>query len=656
MARVASPELECQRLARFEKDENGRPTAIVAADAKLVIPGEILIFSVGQRVGLGIAPADSDTRTTAEKTVEIDARTMATGRAGVFAAGDCTSGTAFAIEAIAGGHRSAQAIHRYLRGGIITPDAKPALPVAALSKVELDAKVQNRQIVPAPRVSMPEMAVASRRGDFVEVELGYSEAQARAEAARCLQCGLCSECLACVRVCGANAINHDDVERTEAIEVGAVILTPGYQAYNARQSQEFGFGRFPNVVTSLQFERLLSASGPTGGHVTRPSDGAKARKIAFLQCVGSRDKTHDYCSAVCCMYAAKEAVMAKEHEPDTEVHVFMMDTRAFSKSYEEYYRRAREKYGVHYHRCRISAVAEDPVNHDLVLRYGSRRRTVRIVEEAFDLVVLSVGMEISPGGPEAWRAISMSNSTPTAFARTSRFDPLQTSRPGIYAAGPFRQPKDIPETVVEASAAAGQAAAMLVAARGALARERVYPPERRRRRRAAAGGRFRLPLRHEHRRLRRRGRRGRRYARALPNVAHAEDKLYACSQDFDRGDRRAGARAGSQPRGGRQLHPAHPRAVVPGRHPSGGPQPLPVRHGEHPQPMFVGAFADRARATRKAKELVRMSVARVDGLEALDTLAVPIERSALVIGGGPAGMTAALALAEQGFPVDLARA
>ncbi len=153
----------------------------------------------------------------------------------------------------------------------------------------------------------------------------------------------------------------------EIVNVGAVILAPGYQVYRAELSEEYGLGRYPNVVTALQFERLLSASGPTMGHVRRDSDGKPPKKIAFLQCVGSRDQSHDYCSAVCCMYATKEAVIAKQHDPDLDIHVFMMDMRAFSKGYWGYFERARDQYGIQYHRCRISQVLEDPDTRDLIV-------------------------------------------------------------------------------------------------------------------------------------------------------------------------------------------------------------------------------------------------------------------------------------------------
>jgi heterodisulfide reductase subunit A-like polyferredoxin len=237
------------------------------------------------------------------------------------------------------------------------------------TREELAQKVMRGEIRLQPRTQPALLPMEERVTSFREVVLGLTERQARAEAQRCLQCGLCSECLACVYACGVDAIDHNMVAHDEKIDVGAVILAPGYQAYQAALSREYGFGRYPNVITALQFERLLSASGPTLGHVRRLSDHKEPKRIAFLQCVGSRDQSHDYCSAVCCMYATKEAVIAKEHQPDLDVHVFMMDMRAFSKGYWSYFERARNRYGVQYHRCRLSEVHENPVTHNLIVRY-----------------------------------------------------------------------------------------------------------------------------------------------------------------------------------------------------------------------------------------------------------------------------------------------
>jgi heterodisulfide reductase subunit A-like polyferredoxin len=503
---------------------------------------------------------------------------------------------------------------------------------------------------------MRELPVGDRLGGFAEVELGYDDASAQAEAARCLACALCSECLSCVYACGRDAIDHDMVERIEQIQVGAVILAPGYQVYRAELSQEYGLGRYPNVVTALQLERLLSASGPTGGHVQRPSDGQPARKIAFLQCVGSRDRTHDYCSAVCCMYAAKEAVMIREHDPQAEVHVFMMDMRAFSKGYQAYYQRAREQYGIQYTRCRISEVKEEAGTRNLLLRYAPELPPgngggPHLAEETFDLVVLSVGMEIADSVRRLGRELGVELDD-YGFCSTPLFDPLQTSRPGIYAAGPFRGPKDIPESVLDASGAAGLAAGLLAPARGTLARAPEYPPER-----SVAGedpqvgvfvchcgsnigGFLDVPGVAE-------------YAASLPGVVHAEHNLYTCSQDsiahITQQAKELGLNrvvvASCTPRTHAPLFQDSLRGA--GLNPA-----LFEMANIRNQCSWVHSH-DWEAATHKAKDLVRMAVARAGALQPLATSQVEIEHQALVVGGGAAGMTAALSLAEGGFGVHL---
>ena len=660
--------VECVNVTFMEFDAEGKLALETEPNSEHVLQCDTVIFSIGQRAGLAFIPDDAGVGVTRQQTIAVNPNTFAATRPGVFAAGDATTGTAFVIEAVAAAHKVAATIHRYLSGEPLEPKFAPDLPVVKMTRPEVEQKLVRNEIRVTPRVPMPMIPVADRVGanlrvrPFAEIEQGYTEEQARAEASRCLACGICSECLSCVYVCGAKAINHDEVERIEEVKVGAVILAPGYQAYNAKLSQEFGFGRFPNVVTALQFERLLSASGPTAGHVQRPSDGARPKKIAFLQCIGSRDQTHDYCSAVCCMYAAKEAIMAKEHEPGTEVHIFMMDMRAFSKGYEDYYRRAQEKYGVRYHRCRISALREDPLTHNLVIRYSkgdeigelenkSPISNPLISEEHFNLVVLSVGMEMSPAVRKLGRDLGVELDS-YGFCATVQFDPLQTSRPGIYAAGPFREPKDIPETVVEASGAAAQAAALLTPARGLLARERTYPPEC-----EVSGEELRIGVFVCHC--------GSNiggfldvfavtgYAKTLPGVVHAEHMLYTCSQDSiakitervkELGLNRVVV-ASCTPRTHEPLFQDSIRAA--------GLNPYLFEMANIRNHCSWVHSKDWGAATAKAKDLVRMSVARVAALEPLHTLPVSIEHSALIIGGGVAGMTAALSLAEQGFPVHL---
>ncbi len=676
--------VECRNIEFRGFDSEGRPDITTHEGSEHVISCDTVVFSIGQAAGLAFIPPDTGVGTTRRGTVAVNPNTLAATRPGVFAAGDVATGTAFVIEAVAAGHRAAESIQLFLQGKPLErPPRALDLPVVKLTRAEIDQRIEKGEVRVQPRVKMSALDVAARVRSFDEVARGYTEEEAKTEAARCLACGICSECLSCYYACQRGAVLHDMVERTERIQVGAVILAPGYQIYRAELSEEYGLGRYSNVVTSLQFERLLSASGPTQGHVKRPSDGASPKRIAFLQCVGSRDQSHDYCSSVCCMYAAKEAIMALEHakveghDGQVECQVFFMDTRAFSKGYEEYYRRAEKKYGVKYTRCRISSVKENPANGNLVARYvtestsQSGNQAIRqsgdqavgqpvdrwtdyrssVIEEEFDLVVLSVGMEIADGVKQLGHKLGI-ELDPYGFCHTTLFDPLQSSRAGIYVAGPFREPKDIPETVMEASGAATAAARLLAPARHTLVRQREYPAER-----AVTtelprvgvfvchcgsniGGYLDVPG-------------VAAYARTLPGVVHAEDNLYTCSQDTI-------AHIIEQTK---ELNLN--RVVV--------ASCTPLTH----EPLFQDAIrqaglnpylfemanirnqcswvhgSDRTGASEKAKTLARMAVARATQLEPLSTSQVSVNHAALIIGGGAAGMNAALSLADQGFPVHL---
>ncbi|MBU1662536.1 MAG: FAD-dependent oxidoreductase, partial [Chloroflexi bacterium] len=668
--------ITCVRTEQGLPDATGRRQPVPIPGSEHFVPCDNIIFSVGQRAGLAFIPESAGVGITKQATIAVNPNTMAATRPGVFAAGDATTGTAFVIEAVEAGHCAAASIHRYLRGEELESPPKPRLPVVQMSQAEVEEQVIQGEAQIQPRVPMDELPVEQRLSTFEEVVAGYTDEQAQVEAARCLACGLCAECLSCQYECGRDAIDHNMVAREEQFDVGAIILAPGYQTYNAELSAEYSFGRYPNVVTALQFERLLSASGPTSGHVERPSDHKPAQKIAFLQCVGSRDQNHDYCSAVCCMYATKEAIMTIEHEPDTEVHVFMMDMRAFSKGYEAYYQCAQEKYGINYTRCRISEVKQTPGTGNLVVRYASDQGSgIRdqglgtrdqglvpspqslvpnpqsLIEAEFDLVVLSVGMEISDSVKRLGGRLGVELDE-YGFCRSIRFNPIETSRPGIYAVGPFREPKDIPESVVEASGAAAASAGLLAEARWTLTNEREYPPERDVSGETARigvfvchcgsniGGFLDVPDVAE-------------YANTLPNVIHSEDTLYACSQDSiklitERVEEHKLNRvvvASCTPLTHAPLFQDSIRAA--------GLNPYLFEMANIRNQCSWVHSDDWDTATTKAKELVRMAIARAALLEPQNMVDVPVHSTALVIGGGAAGMTAAISLAEQGFPVHL---
>ncbi|MCL4534885.1 MAG: 2Fe-2S iron-sulfur cluster-binding protein, partial [Bacteroidetes bacterium] len=334
-------------------------------------------------------------------------------------------------------------------------------------------------------------------------------------------CGICAE------LCERRAIDHEMQEQEIEVPVGAIVVATGFEPYDARQSEEFGFGRYPNVLSSLQYERLLMAAGPTAGTVVRPSDGRHPKRIAFFQCVGSRDQRHPYCSSVCCMFATKHAILTRDHDSTASSTIFMMDMRAFGKGFDAYYERAQADYGVRYVRCRPSSIKEVPGSRNLLVRYQADDR--EIVEEEFDLVVLSVGMEPAANMPALAEALGIELNE-FGFCHTDKFAPLETNRPGIFACGPIVQPCDIPDSVVQGSGAAARSLELVGAARGTLAARKEYPAE--------------VPLDGQEPRI---GvfichcgtniagvidvRRVAEYAATLPNVVYATSNLYTCAQD-----------------------------------------------------------------------------------------------------------------------------
>jgi len=455
-------------------------------------------------------------------------------------------------------------------------------------------------------------------------------------------------CRACESACSAKAIDYTQEDEIVELDVGAAILSPGSCLFDANQKLELGYSWAPNVLISLQFERLQSASGPYEGQILRVSDGEHPHRIAFIQCVGSRDYEHNYCSSVCCMYATKEAIIAKEHEPDLECTIFYMDMRAYGKGFDAYYERAKEL-GVQYVRCRPSHVEEVPDTQNLKIHYEAEDGTHQT--EEFDMVVLSVGLQPPKDAQELADRFGIALDE-NGFARTAPTSPVSTSRDGVYVCGPFAEPKDIPETVMEAGAAAANVMALLSESRGTEIVEREYPPEKDVSGQPPRigvfvchcgkniGGVVDVPAVVE-------------YVKTLPDVAYAEDNLYTCSSDTQ-----------ARIRGLIEEHALNRMIVAsctPRTH-----EPLfrdTVREaGLNPYLFEMANIRDQCSwvhmhepeaATVKAKDLVRMAVAKARLLEPLQKGKISINNDALVIGGGMSGMTAALNLADQGFQVHL---
>jgi heterodisulfide reductase subunit A-like polyferredoxin len=641
--------VEAVKVTFMEFDPEGRLNLETEEGSEHVLPCEVVIFAIGQRAGLAFIPESAGVGVTRMSTIAVNPNTFAATRPGVFAAGDVTTGTSYVVEAVASGHKSAASIHRYLRGEELEPTLPPELPVVKLTKEELQERIASGDVRVAPRLRIEPRPVSQRKSSFAEVSPGYTEEEAKAEAARCLACGICSECLCCYYKCGLSAINHNMVETQEEVQVGSIILSPGYEVYNARLSQEYGLGRYPNVLNALQFERILSASGPTMGHVKRPSDSQLPRKIAFLQCVGSRDQNHPYCSAVCCMYATKEAIIAKEHEKEIQPTIFFIDIRAYGKGFDSYYERAKKEYGVRYVRCAISRVVEDPQTKNLWITYIDDAGEIK--EEEFDLVVLSVGMVPSASTKELAKNVGIELDA-YGFAKTDSLAPLATSRSGMFVCGVFQGPKDIPETVAQASGAAAAASEILSEVRGTMVARKEYPEEKDVREEEPRigvfvcrcgnniGGVVNVPGVKD-------------YAASLGNVVYAEENLYTCSQDTQEKIKKAVEE--------HKLNRVIVASCSPRTH-----EPLfqeTIREAGLNRYLFEMAnirdqcswvhMHEKEMATSKARDLVRMAVANARLIRPLEELTKGVTKKGLVIGGGLSGMTAALGLAEQGFEVFL---
>ena len=461
------------------------------------------------------------------------------------------------------------------------------------------------------------------------------------------------KCGNCAKVCPAGAVNYEDTDKEFTLNVGAVILAPGFKAFHPKDSDVYGWHTSKDIVTSLEFERLLSASGPNKGHVVRMSDHEKPKALAWLQCVGSRDINrcdNAHCSSVCCMYAIKQAIIAKEHDPDLDCTIFYMDMRTHGKGFEACFNEAKEKHGIRFVRCRVHSVFQAPDKKIQTISYLDEKNG-QVTNEDFDLVVLSVGMEINSETKHF--ALDMGiELTKNGFCKTFAFAPTSTSREGIFVCGAFQGPKDIPQSVIEAGAAALSAGAAISDARGSLVKTVEQPKEN-----DVTGDVPRIGVFVCHCGINIGGvvdvPAVRDFARTLPFVEYADDNLYSCSQDAQEvisGIIRE-----------KDLNRIVVAACSPRTH----------------EPLFQETLAaaglnkylfemvnirnhnswvhkdDPESATAKAMESVAMAVSKVALFSPLKEETLSIDKGLLVVGGGISGMTSALSMADQGYRVSL---
>ena len=458
-------------------------------------------------------------------------------------------------------------------------------------------------------------------------------------------------CKSCESFCEKGALKYDQEDKEVKVDVGAVIISPGFDKYVPPKGDSYGYRVYPNVLTSIEFERMLSSSGPYQGHLARISDGQPPKKIAWLQCVGSRDESCDrrYCSSVCCMYATKEAIIAKEHLPGVDTHIYFMDMRSFGKDFEKYYERAKDEYGVVYRRCRIPQVEQDRKTKHLNIRYADDAGILQ--KESYDMVVLSVGLQPCKELSEMSKILEV-NLNHYGFIETDPYDQVKTSRKGIYASGTVTEPKDIPESVTQASAAAVEAAKDITSLRGTEIIEKVYPDEKNVSNELPRIGVFVC-----HCGINISGvvdvKKVVADAKALPYVVYADDSLYTCSQDSNEKIKEKIKELG--------LNRIVIASCTPRTH-----EPLfqdTLREGGlNPHLFEMTNIRDQnswvhknnpQSSTEKAIDAVRMAVAKASDLFPIHHLKIPVVNHALIIGGGIAGMHAALSIADQGYETTL---
>ncbi len=441
--------IECIRMELGEPDASGRRRPIPIPGSEFTLAVDTVIAAIGQLPDTG---AISGVELTSWGTIQADGDTCETARPGVFAGGDAAAGPTTVIEAVAAGNRAAESIERYLQGQDLRENRVFNIPKERIVEAEIGEEISY-----FARVEMPTLPVEERHGNFREVELGFTEDMAHQEAGRCLSCATCCECMECVKACGPAAIDHSMQEKYLDLDVGTIIMATGHKFYNPKRSPQYHYGRVPNILDSMEFERMCNASGPTGGEILT-ADGRVPESIVFIHCVGSRDShANTYCSRLCCMHAMKQAHLAKERT-GADVYELYIDIRAHGKGYEEFYERVQRE-GVIFIRGRGAEVI--PVDNKLVVK-AEDTGLGRPIILPVDMVILVTGMEPHADADLVAKTFHVTRDKDGFFMEAHpKLRPFNTNTDGIFLAGTCQAPRDIPDTVAHANAAAAEAMSLM---------------------------------------------------------------------------------------------------------------------------------------------------------------------------------------------------
>ncbi len=637
--------MACIKMKLGEPDASGRRRPSPIKGSEFTIDVDMVILAIGQAADITFLNESKEKfRITRWGTFEVDPDTLQTTIPGVFAGGDVVTGPATVIEAIAAGKEAAESIDRYIQG----IDLKEGRTIKQKRVQDEDIDIPEN-IEMQEREKMPLLELKKAKVSFNEVTLGFTDKQAKKEANRCLNCAICCECRECEKVCEPNAVRLDMQDEVVELDVGAVIIATGIDYKDPVEASEYGYHRFKNVITSFELERLLSAGGPTKGELIRFTDNKPPKKIAFINCVGSRNMRRDipYCSRICCMNAIKDSLIIKEYIHDAEIYIFYIDIRAFGKGFEELYNRSLRE-GIKYIKGKPSKVIEDPDTGNLILSFENQN-TIKSEKMTVDMVVLSSAIIPAAGAKGLAKILGVEIEKDGFFKQKDVCGyPLESTRDGIYLCGCATGPKDITDSIAEASGAAAKAAL--------LVEEKVEEKETEIPQRDISGE-PRIGVFVCHCGLNIAGLLSceslAEYAKTLKNVVFSEDVLFACAESTQR---QIQERIKEY-----YLNRVVVAACTPKTHEPIFQETL-SKVGLNPYLFDMVNIRDQCSwvhlrepdaATKKAKDLIRMAVARARLLVPLNKREMEVGQKILVIGGGIAGIQTVIDMANRGFEVHL---
>jgi len=632
-------------------DENNNFNPVYDCSERMTAEADSIILTIGQFPDVAFRNSDETSKKleiSKRKTIVIDETTTQTNIPGVFAGGDVVVGPATVVEAVGAGKKSAKYIDLYIKGTDLK-NIEPEPTNGETSYDELDIRIRDAE--KKKRIEPPKLSQKERTNTFKEVVSVFTEEEAVREASRCLNCGPCAACMECFHACQRDAILYDQTDELLEYDVGSVIVATGIDTFNPEPVKAYGYGHYKNVLTQMELERMLSASGPSQGHIYRPSDGKAPESITFIQCVGARGEGgNEYCSRYCCLNTVKDCLLVKQHEPGIkEMNVLYIDLRASGKGFEEFYQRSIESGEIEYTRGRPSKIVEDKQTHDLTIYVeDTQKKELKTIKS--DMVILTSTAIPSKGTDKLSRIMGIDLNMYGFFkTKEPNIDSVDSTREGIFLCGCATGPYDIAESVAQATAAASKAGRYVAEYRLPKREIEIEPVDISGPPRIGVfichcginiGGVLNIEELVQ-------------YVEKLSNVTFVEDNLFLCS---DSGQ----SRIQEVIKEGK-INRVVAASCTPRTH-----EPIfqesCQRAGLNPYLFEMVNIRDQVSwvhthepdlALERAKDQIRMAVSKARHLAPLDKRTIKIDQKALIIGGGISGIQCALDLDSQGFEVYL---